>query len=774
MKNTRVLTVLIVTYCFFFLIATSFQLYAAVNTVQSVRQSEEEKTSLILEQYANHVDSIFKTINGINTVLKRNEYLLNLPFWNDRVDEMSYVNLSNELLKLSIFYNTYFDNIYIFNSRDSSVTSGQGKESQSLFSTSEHAFYQDIFFAKDLSAKSFVYQMPEAKEGYLYFFTQLRRSSEGFYTNAMYIIKLADLNEGFYAGGISYYFSIFSLIDNSFIGSNSMLSEFRSAVDTNHKSGSLAESTPLKAEGSELIAYALNSSVQPLAYVVATEQGQISGILQSFINKTIFMSVVFFLVMLFLIATAIWFQYTPIRNILKMIGINDFGRQNEYDIIKQYVARIESEYIRYENKLKSHVAHIENWFLLQIISNPYITESYVSETMESYDLTFPHDHFVVANIELINIEMNNTSVANQDELSNNYRLLMFAIENIVKESFSDFAHCKMIENKGTLVCIVNLAIDNKNNVENNNEANEENERKAMDAIVERFRQIHKDMKKHLNVDCKVLIGSIQNSIMKVYCSYNHVMDVAFYKNNLKLDSIFLYDDYKDLQGQASKNLFTDDVRYKFALSLKTANAVFARTILISLCEKVKAENWIVKRRLFSDFFDVMQEIYTDLELQAPEIEKMFYSFLKNYQEDGTFDENLSELVELSAALIDKINELSIPSAEVLVTRINQFVEENYNNPDINVSMIAEQFNITANYLSSIYSEYSKEGLHAYITGVRVQKAKELLVKKNKMKIKEIAEAVGYQNIRTFNRAFVLECGLSPTEYRSNFTDVQEY
>ena len=81
-------------------------------------------------------------------------------------------------------------------------------------------------------------------------------------------------------------------------------------------------------------------------------------------------------------------------------------------------------------------------------------------------------------------------------------------------------------------------------------------------------------------------------------------------------------------------------------------------------------------------------------------------------------------------------------------------------------MIAEQFHISPNYLSTVYSDYSGGGLHAYITSVRIAKAKELLAAQGQWKIREVAQAVGYQNIRTFNRVFALECGVSPSEYRA--------
>jgi AraC-like DNA-binding protein len=750
LKKARVLTGLIAAYCILFGIVACFQLFSATNTIRSIRRNEAEKTGLVLTQYANHVDSIFTAIQGINTGLKHNEHLLHLPFWGKSADENAYVNLRDELSRLCFFYNTYLDNIYIFNSKDASVVSAVGKVAQQVFSQSEHAYYQDVFFSADLSSNSFVYQKAD-QEGYLYFFTQLRANAQGQYTNAMYIVRLADINEGFYAGGTGGTFGIFSLTDGRFIGENGVLSVFQEQIRHAHLKGGLKTCMHLAASGADFEAYAVESSVSPLVYAISTPGGYTAQVMQRFVHQTLWMSAAFMAVMLLVIVTMIWFQYTPIKNILRMIGANGTGGQNEYDLIRQYVGKMKVEYVNYENKLKSHVSHIENWFYGQLISNPYITQSYVSEIMETYGIRFVYSHFVVATIELLNVSMDAPDAEDQSELRSNYSLLMFALENIINEQFSPWAQCRMVDNRGTIACIVNFSGRTEN---------------AMARVVECFVQIWQFVNKHLNIDCKAFIGSMQDDVMKINRSYQHVMDVVFYKNHLKLDSIFVYDDFKNLPERELRTMLTDDARYKFMLAIKTGNEAAAKTLLTSLCEKAADGTWIVKRRLLSDFFDMMQAEYASLELHEPQIEALFERFLKQYQNDSMFDQHVSDLAYLLQKLIAQINESSIPSAQMLIERINQYVQKHYDNAQINVSMIAEQFHISPNYLSTVYSDYSGGGLHAYITSVRIAKAKELLAAQGQWKIREVAQAVGYQNIRTFNRVFALECGVSPSEYRA--------
>jgi AraC-like DNA-binding protein len=58
------------------------------------------------------------------------------------------------------------------------------------------------------------------------------------------------------------------------------------------------------------------------------------------------------------------------------------------------------------------------------------------------------------------------------------------------------------------------------------------------------------------------------------------------------------------------------------------------------------------------------------------------------------------------------------------------------------------------------------GFNDYINSIRISNACRLLTESN-APISEISEEVGFNTVRTFNRAFVKHIGSSPREYRSN-------
>ena len=74
------------------------------------------------------------------------------------------------------------------------------------------------------------------------------------------------------------------------------------------------------------------------------------------------------------------------------------------------------------------------------------------------------------------------------------------------------------------------------------------------------------------------------------------------------------------------------------------------------------------------------------------------------------------------------------------------------------------FNINTSYLGQLFKNETGEMFTNYLNQVRIEKARELLLKTN-LKINEITEKVGYLNQSHFFRNFKKLTGVSPAEYK---------
>ncbi|USK36750.1 helix-turn-helix domain-containing protein (plasmid) [Bacillus sp. F19] len=99
----------------------------------------------------------------------------------------------------------------------------------------------------------------------------------------------------------------------------------------------------------------------------------------------------------------------------------------------------------------------------------------------------------------------------------------------------------------------------------------------------------------------------------------------------------------------------------------------------------------------------------------------------------------------------------------LIGFVKNYIENHYSN-EITLDLLAEKINITGGYLSTYFKEKTGSNFLDYVNQVRINKAKELLLD-TQMKINEIAGAVGYLNLNSFNRMFKKYSGVTPSQYR---------
>jgi two-component system response regulator YesN len=94
--------------------------------------------------------------------------------------------------------------------------------------------------------------------------------------------------------------------------------------------------------------------------------------------------------------------------------------------------------------------------------------------------------------------------------------------------------------------------------------------------------------------------------------------------------------------------------------------------------------------------------------------------------------------------------------------IIQYIQKHYHE-EITLTELAEKVFISRNYLCDIFKKATGETFHGYLTRVRMEKAKQLVME-GKLHVYEIAQRVGYKNVPYFSTVFKKYfSGISPTE-----------
>lgn len=105
----------------------------------------------------------------------------------------------------------------------------------------------------------------------------------------------------------------------------------------------------------------------------------------------------------------------------------------------------------------------------------------------------------------------------------------------------------------------------------------------------------------------------------------------------------------------------------------------------------------------------------------------------------------------------------------IVVGVKKYIEENYSDMDLSLQKVSDLFNVNKTYLSKLMKEQLGYSFVEYMTIIRIDKAKELLI--NDIiysNIYEISNKVGFGSQHYFSRVFKKIEGVSPTEYRDKF------
>lgn len=140
----------------------------------------------------------------------------------------------------------------------------------------------------------------------------------------------------------------------------------------------------------------------------------------------------------------------------------------------------------------------------------------------------------------------------------------------------------------------------------------------------------------------------------------------------------------------------------------------------------------------------------------------------NYEEFGTCIDNLKiSLYEHRIAAEDEPKK----QEERAITGITRYLQEHLAE-EVSLSVLAEEFHLNPQYISQLFKNEIGVGFLTYLTNIRIEKAKKLLLSTS-LSVAEIAEKSGYGDYRVFTKVFKKSEGITPSQYRRDFLESAE-
>ncbi len=101
----------------------------------------------------------------------------------------------------------------------------------------------------------------------------------------------------------------------------------------------------------------------------------------------------------------------------------------------------------------------------------------------------------------------------------------------------------------------------------------------------------------------------------------------------------------------------------------------------------------------------------------------------------------------------------------LASEIIRYMQENLEQ-DISLNSLSQQFSYSLSSIRRIFQNETGVSIMAYLTQLRIEKAKTLLAETS-LSVERIAASVGYSNVYYFSNAFKSKAGKSPSQYRKS-------
>lgn len=258
----------------------------------------------------------------------------------------------------------------------------------------------------------------------------------------------------------------------------------------------------------------------------------------------------------------------------------------------------------------------------------------------------------------------------------------------------------------------------------------------------------------------IALGEEVSDIEEIYSSYRSAKKLTNHKflfNTLDVASNSQMDNKNANINLDKKEILNSIYTYLEIGQLESFNEY------VSLLKKFIRDNWykeneskVLITKSLLDFSDKLKKDYSLLFKNKNICEEIIDEIYKR--------DSLEDVINvLKKGLMEISKEISINSNNSSIKRIVKYVDTNYYK-DLKLETLAEIFNYNSAYLGKIFKNYTGVSFNTYLDKRRIDEGKKLLLEKN-LKVYEVCELIGYKNIDYFHSKFKKYVGVSPLNYK---------
>lgn len=161
---------------------------------------------------------------------------------------------------------------------------------------------------------------------------------------------------------------------------------------------------------------------------------------------------------------------------------------------------------------------------------------------------------------------------------------------------------------------------------------------------------------------------------------------------------------------------------------------------------------------------MMKSIAFKVESMHISEEQRVNAVLERIDRAGTLDAMMETVEKYCQVVCNAVRSSRSNQGRQVVEAAKAYINDHYASEAFNVNSVAEHVSVSPGYLSSIFKKEFGQGIHEYMTSLRIERAREMLIHTDKG-IGTIGVEVGYPNPYHFSMNFKKYTNMTPTEYR---------
>lgn len=275
-----------------------------------------------------------------------------------------------------------------------------------------------------------------------------------------------------------------------------------------------------------------------------------------------------------------------------------------------------------------------------------------------------------------------------------------------------------------------------------------------------------------HISCAV--SSVKTKWKALHEAYNEVLVVQDIENCFEVNSgLYFYDkSHSKLQGKLEQVL-SPTMQKRFCGLIRAKEYDEAKRFLTHFLHQTQLEAGSSLYMIKTFSFALMNAAINSMKSENGDAAVTLIGEIDLYEKlvcAGTFpvlESTLLSCIDLICELLsdNEKPDAASPHARQLVEKIQAYIEDNFKNAELNVSTVANNFEVNLSYLSKTFKDATGRNVLDFINGKRAECAKQLL-STTSLSIKEIAELSGFYNSNAFIRSLKKYEGVTPMQYRN--------